>query len=72
MPNKNLEEINLRNNNISDIEFLKDFNDPKLKKKIRFIFHKIFKSKIIMINWVKMNLQFKKKLGFFKWRNYFT
>ena len=50
MPNKNLEEINLRNNNISDIEFLKDFNDPKLKKKIRFIFHKIFKSKIIMIN----------------------
>jgi len=29
---KNLEEINLSHNNISDIEPLKDFNSPKLKK----------------------------------------
>ena len=29
---KNLEEINLSHNNISNIEPLKDFNSPKLKK----------------------------------------
>ena len=41
---KNLEEINLSNNNISDIEFLKDLNIPKLKK-LDLSFNKIINSK---------------------------
>ena len=39
-----MEEINLSNNNISDIEFLKDLNIPKLKK-LDLSFNKIINSK---------------------------
>ena len=43
---KNLEEIDLSNNNISNIEALKDFSTPKLKK-IDLSFNKITDIKIL-------------------------
>ena len=43
---KNLEEIDLSNNNISNIEALKDFSAPKLKK-IDLSFNKISNIKVL-------------------------